>query len=294
MEGGDDFAQGQAAGAERAAVLVGGGRDAAIAEMHDADMGRDLGQLLPLPMTEREMVGVVGQFQVRALVFFDEGDDRLRIGEKSPVGGAGGVHRLDRQRHFDRFGQWQQLVEREAQQPAGVTIGVVVAAAGIDHQATGLHAGRQAEGVRGVVDALFERAAVAAGEAAGPQQVGNRELAGGEQVDGPFGVAIGELLPPDADRPVAGLLIVFDVLFKRPAKGRDLVHREQRHERWFLPVEKLFPGDDAMRREGEVSMRHWPARVKLKAGGMPRGHIVRVACHGGGIMPMRYDVPEQQ
>ena len=103
-----------------------------------------------------------------------------RIGQECPVHRAGCVHGLECERHFNICREGQQLIERRTEQPAGVTKGVIVATAGIDHQAAGLHAGRQSQRILRVVDALFERAAVAAGEPAGPQQIGNRESAVGQ------------------------------------------------------------------------------------------------------------------
>ena len=74
----------------------------------------------------------------------------------------------------------------------------------IDDQAAGLQFGGQPHRLEGVVDAFAERASVAAGKTAGPQQVGYFQAAFGQQFNALIFAEVGELLPPDADGPDAG------------------------------------------------------------------------------------------
>src|SRR5688500_4855123 len=106
--------------------------------MHDANMGRELGELVPLPGGERKVVDVVRQLDARALVLFNERHDRLQVGEERPVGRARGVHRFNGDRYVGGLGEWQQFVDRRTQEPSGMTKSVIISAPGIDYEAAGI------------------------------------------------------------------------------------------------------------------------------------------------------------
>ena len=87
----------------------------------------------------------------------------------------------------------------------------------------------RADGLAGVVQAFVVRAAVAAGESAGPLQAGHGQPGLGEQLGALLLADVGQLLPPDADAGNARRLIVLDIFFERPAKRGQFADCQPRH-----------------------------------------------------------------
>ena len=104
-----------------------------------------------------------------------------------------------------------------------------VAAARIDHERRGPHAGGEPDCIHRVGQALTIAMPTTAGETARPKQIGDRQAALGQKLDSFFFAIVGEFLAPDANGANASGAIMADILVERPTVGRHFVDGETRH-----------------------------------------------------------------
>ncbi len=110
-----------------------------------------------------------------------------------------------------------------------MVVGVARAWAAVEHQRAAIQGGGGSHRLGGVFDALAMAAAVAAGESAGPEQMGDLQPSAAEQIERLRLAAIGELVPPDADGGDSRGHVPRYVLFKGPTKGGRLTDRQFSH-----------------------------------------------------------------
>ena len=200
-EHGDDLPQRQRSRPQPLPRLFAARRRFAVAQMHDGDMPGDresLDQLRIVP----QVIRVQGQLQARMGQPGRSEDGLVERGQEGPIAGTGRMYRLDRQDDVELHRQRQQFAQRTDEQSPGVIVRVVVAAAGINDQAAGFQSSRQPNRVGGILHAFGVGMAIAAGEAAGPQQIGNSQATLGQQFHGVIFAQVGHLC---RQTPMAGI-----------------------------------------------------------------------------------------
>ena len=206
-------------------------RAAAIGHLHHRRRRREPRQQVGELVVVAEVPEVKRKPHARVAKPLHEVERLGEAGKKTTARSSLRGHRPDRQADARPGGQRRQSLDRLHEEPKGMAAGMATPAAAVDHEHGSGEFGRGGNRFHGVIDALRKRAAVAAGEPAGPLQARHPDAGGTEQSGSGRRAQVRHLRPPERERLKAVLRHPRDLVLQIPAGAGDFADGNIEHRR---------------------------------------------------------------